>query len=169
MTVVVLVALGIMWAILLVPGWVRSFRERGGREASIDQFHHQLDVMSSGAPRGRTVTPPGARLKVSERFSNHQRPRTTVPQDSREASVRRRDILVLLSIVSGVTLVGWFVSGLAAVGVAHLVADLLLAGYVYLIVQRRRDEAERMAKVHYLPRGGETKVEPSRLRRRPAN
>lgn len=169
MTVVVLLALAAMWAILLVPGWIRTMRERSGRQTSIDAFHQQLDVMGRYAPKQDLASPPGARLRVKERFSNHERPRSTVPQDSGEAAVRRRDIVVLLAIVAVVTLVGWFVSGLPAVGIAHVVADLLLGGYLYLIVLRRRVEAERMAKIHYLPRTGAVTPEPTRLRRRPAN
>lgn len=174
MTQVVLFGLAVMWAVLLVPGWVRGFRERSGRQTTIDTFHHQLDLMGRGAPGRGLAKPPGARLRVSDRFSNHKRPGSTVPQDAKDASVRRRDILVLLSVVVVVTLVGWIVSGLASVGIAHLVADVLLATYVYLLVLRRRAEAERMAKVHYLPRttaeGAEAATsEASKQFRRPAN
>ncbi|MDG2111861.1 MAG: hypothetical protein P8N02_04520 [Actinomycetota bacterium] len=173
MTQVVLLGLTVMWAVLLVPGWVRGFRERSGRQTTIDTFHHQLGLMGRGAPGRGLAKPPGARLRVSERFINHKRPRSTVPQDAKDASLRRRDILVLLSVVAVVTLVGWLVSGLTQVGIAHAIADVLLGTYVYLLVLRRRAEAERMAKVHYLPRtadgGTEAAPEASKLFRRPAN
>ena len=169
MTQVVLLGLVVMWAVLLVPGWIRSYRERSGRQTTIDTFHQQLDVMGRSAPHSRVATPPGSRLRVSDRFSNHKRPRSTIPHGADDAAIRRRDILVLLGVVAVVTLVGWFISGLPAVGIAHLVADALLGGYCYLLVLRRRHEAERMAKVHYLPRGAVAPQEPSRLRRRPAN
>ncbi len=169
MTQVVLIGLAAVWAVLLVPGWVRAFRERSGRQTTIDTFHHQLHLMGRSAPRRVLSDPPGARLRVSDRFSNHRRPRSTIPHGAQDAAVRRRDITVLLAGVAGVTLVGWLVSGLVSVLIAHLVADLMLGGYVYLLVQRRRAELERMAKVHYLPRQVGNGSEAPRLRRRPAN
>jgi len=167
-TPVVLLGLAVMWAVLLVPGWVRAWRERSGRQTTIDTFHHQLDVLGRHAPRRSVDNPPGARLRVSDRFSNHQRPRTTVPQDAGEAAVRRRDIIVLLSIVAVVTLVGWLVSGIATVGIVHIAVDVVLGLYAYVLVLRRRAEAERLAKVHYLPRNV-AQAETPRQRRRRAN
>ena len=73
-----------------------------------------------------------------------------MPNNSREAAVRRRDILRLLVLGSGITLVGWAVGGLAAVGVTHVVFDVTLFSYVVLLNQRRKKEMERLAQIHYL-------------------
>ena len=56
-----------MWAVLLVPGWVRAWRERSGRPTTIDTFHHQLDVLGRDAPSRSDDSPPGARLRVGDR------------------------------------------------------------------------------------------------------
>jgi len=167
-TPVVLIGLGVMWAVLLVPGWVRAWRERSGRPTTIDTFHHQLDVLGRDAPSRSVDSPPGARLRVTDRFSNHQRPRSTVPQDAGEAATRRRDIIVLLSIVAVISLVGWLVSGIATVGIVHIGVDAVLGLYAYVVVLRRRAGAEGMAKVHYLPRNV-AEAESPRQRRRRAN
>ena len=170
MTLVVFIGLAVVWAVVLVPGWVSAFRERSGRQTTMDAFSQQLDALGRGAPKRSVATPPGSRLRTTTRFSDHRRPRSTVPQTSRDAAVRRRDILVLLSVCAVVTLIGWLVSGLVAVAVAHLAFDAALGGYAYLLVQRRKAEAARMGKVHYLPRQpSEAAVETHKLSRRPAN
>jgi hypothetical protein len=67
------------------------------------------------------------------------------------AKKRRRDILVTLLASAGITLVLTLV--LPQVLFFHLAIDVLLAGYVFLLVQRRKLAEERASKVRYLAAG----------------
>ncbi len=67
-----------------------------------------------------------------------------------EARRRRRDVLFTLVGAAGRTLVLAVLLGGIAIWF-HLLADVLVVAYVALLVQIRRSEAERSAKVRYLP------------------
>ena len=94
--------------------------------------------------------PFGARVATVDRRGVYRRPRSSVPNNSREAAVRRRDVLRLWAVGSALTLCGWFVGGLAIVGATHIVFDAALIIYLALLNQRRKKEIERLAQVHYL-------------------
>lgn len=159
MTAVVLIGLAAVWAVVLIPGWVRALRERTGRRTTIDAFSDQLNVLGNG-PAFDGTTPPGSRLRPLERRG--RRPRSTIPMSAEDARQRRRDVIVILVAGAVVSLVGFIASGIVVVLIAHLMIDAALAGFVTLVVQRRKMEAERMAKVHYLQppagRGRDVKV-----------
>jgi len=94
--------------------------------------------------------PFGARVATVDRRGVYRRPRSSIPNNSREAAVRRRDVLRLLALGSGMTLVGWVAGGLAIVGATHLIFDAVLFFYLVLLNQRRKKEIERLAQIHYL-------------------
>lgn len=76
-----------------------------------------------------------------------------------QARRRRRNILFALMGLAGAT----FLAAVAAQGawiLLHLVADLLLIGYVTLLVQHQRRAEEKRAKVHPIRRAGEPIGEP---------
>ena len=150
LTEIVLLVLAGVWAVVLVPGWVRAFLHRGGRRTPMAAWHQQLDTLSHATPAAGLPAPFGARVATVDRRGVYRRPRSSVPNNSREAAVRRRDILRLLVLGSGITLVGWAVGGLAAVGVTHVVFAVALFSYVVLLNQRRKKEMERLAQIHYL-------------------
>ena len=150
LTEIVLLVLAGVSAVVLVPGWVRAFLHRGGRRPPMVAWHQQLDTLSHATPAAGLHAPFGARVATVDRRGVYRRPRSSVPNNSREAAVRRRDILRLLVLGSGITLVGWAVGGLAAVGVTHVVFDVALFSYVVLLNQRRKKEMERLAQIHYL-------------------
>ena len=150
MTEIVLLVLAGVWAVVLVPGWVRAFLHRGGRRTPMAAWHQQLDTLSHASPATGLPAPFGAKVATVDRRGVYRRPRSSVPNNSREAAVRRRDVLRLLILGSGITLVGWVVGGLAAVGVTHLVFDGALVGYIVLLNQRRKKEMQRLAEIHYL-------------------
>ena len=168
MTVLVLSGLAIMWAALLVPGWLRAMRERSGRQSTMDAFHQQLSVFERWSPSAPAVGPPGARLHSTDRFSNHRPPGRAVPTSVAAASQRRRDLVVLLSVAAGGSLLGGLVSGSMVVLTTHLGFDVLLLAYCRMIVRRRRSEASRMAGVHFLPGLADESGETPSLHRRPA-
>jgi hypothetical protein len=150
MTQAVLIGIAVMWTVVLVPGWVQSIRERGGRGTTMDSFSQQLNAMQAMGHRAPAGRPPGSRLVPALQFSSHRRPRSSIPQSAKDATQRRRDILGLLILCAVTSLAGWFVSTQAAVLIAHVIFDAALLGYLFLLLQRRQIEAERTAKVHYL-------------------
>ena len=98
MTEIVLLVLAIVWAVVLVPGWIRNFLERGGRRTPMMAWQRQLDTLSRTTPAAGLPAPFGARVLSVDRRGVYQRPRSSVPNNSREAAVRRRDILRLLGV-----------------------------------------------------------------------
>jgi len=69
----------------------------------------------------------------------------------RNARRRRKDILLALLVAAGTTLVLGAVPGLRFLWVVHVAVDLLLFGYVALLVRQRNLAAERDLKVRLLP------------------
>lgn len=80
---------------------------------------------------------------------------------ARAARKRRREVLYTLLAASGVTLLMGLVLGPAAL-VLHLLVDLALGGYVYLLINLQKARAERDIKVAFLPHQNHD-AEPSRL------
>lgn len=80
---------------------------------------------------------------------------------ARAARKRRREVLYTLLAASGVTLLMGLVLGPAAL-VLHLLVDLALGGYVYLLITMQKARAERDIKVAFLPHQNHD-AEPSRL------
>ena len=150
MTEIVLLVLAIVWAIVLVPGLIRNFIDRGGRRTPMVAWKRQLDTLSHATPAAGLPAPFGARVATVDRRGVYRRPRSSVPNNSREAAVRRRDILRLLVLGSAFTLFGWIVGGLAVVGVMQVIFDIALITYLALLNQRRKKEIERLAQIHYL-------------------
>ena len=150
MTEIVLLVLAIVWAIVLVPGLIRNFLDRGGRRTPMVAWKRQLDTLSHATPAAGLPAPFGARVSTVDRRGVYRRPRSSVPNNSREAAVRRRDILRLLVLGSALTLFGWIVGGLAVVGVMQVIFDIALITYLALLNQRRKKEIERLAQIHYL-------------------
>jgi len=69
----------------------------------------------------------------------------------RQVQKRRRDVFVVLLAAAGVTLVASFIPGLHGVIYLQVLSDLLLAGYVALLLRMRNLSAERDMKLTYLP------------------
>ncbi len=169
---VVLLILAGVWAVVLVPPYLRS-RSEGRPAHSISSFRQHLSTLERAAPGARGGTPmtpmgPGP-MAVRPRPAAPLAGRSgaTVPVGRAEVRKRRRDILFTLAGAALIT----FVLALALGGVAilfHLAADALLGGYVYLLVQLRRAATERQAKVRYLAPAGPARAEPALLLRRSA-
>jgi hypothetical protein len=160
-TIVVLIILAVMWAAVLLPPWLRNRSEQRPAD-SIVSFRRQLSVLERAKPGMTHPTPsysggataPSAAL-MARRLSRA------------EARRRRRDVLVTLLGAAGLTLVlGVFLG--PAVLLLHVLIDILLAGYVALLVRAQRLAAEREMKVRFLPNAGAA-PEPVLLLRRSAN
>lgn len=156
----VLLILALVWAVALVPHYLRN-RSEGRPADSIGAFRHQLSVLqrtspehgSQGGPYGRPDVPlrlAGTAGRPVHRASARAR---QVPGGGGRSGVRkrRRDILSgLLVGVGGAAVLG-FVPGFGVMhGLAAVLAVLLVA-YVALLVRLRDAAAERVSKVRYLP------------------
>lgn len=163
-----LVAVG--WAIY-VAAWVRSRGERRGVN-SISSFSKHLSVLERTSPA--RVGPGGS---IDRRPAG--RPEPIFPAASynparasmslADARRRRKNVLYALAGAALATLVLIPFAGSTMV-LLHIVADLLLAGYVGLLIRTQRLAAERRVKVHYLPTvATATSSEPQLLLQRSAN
>lgn len=142
MTIVVLLILAVIWGVYGLSWWRARDEVRPGR--SIVSFNQHLHAL------GRTMDTVPASGPQSLRTST-----TSVPVGSAAARQRRREVLVALVAVVASTLLLAVTTGGAFVAL-HLLADLLLAGYVALLVRVRQLAEERRTKVVLLPMQVET-------------
>ena len=141
-----LVFLALAWAAFLIPPMLRN---RGTRSAdSISSFRQQLRTLERTTPGGlpRIPRPQAALQPIAIRAQSG------MPVGRGEARRRRRDILFVLAGTVVITLLLAVVMPGGVTVVFQLAADATLGAYVFLLVQMRKTEAERSAKVRYLPR-----------------
>jgi hypothetical protein len=167
-TIVVLLFLAGLWAVVLVPPYLRNRSENRPAD-SISSFRRQLSVLERTTPGtmapasriGPYRPPHGASGSLGSVVA------PTPVMSLRQAQKRRRDILSgLVAVLVGSLLLSLVPTFrpmlLVAIGTA-----VLLAVYVAVLVQGRRAAEERELKVHYLqPHGA---PEPALLLRRSAN
>jgi hypothetical protein len=156
----VLVILAVIWAAVLLPPFLQN-RSESRPADSISTFRNQLNVLerrstgtgpvSTGTPR--SVRPMGTSGAMASPYSGagvvSYRPGVDRARLARMAAKkRRRDILVTLLAAAGLT----FLLGLVlpSVLMLHVLIDVVLAGYVALLVQRRKLAEERSMKVRYM-------------------
>ncbi|HEX9991392.1 MAG TPA: hypothetical protein VGB14_00550 [Acidimicrobiales bacterium] len=168
MTIVVLLILAIVWAVVLVPPWLRN-RSESRPGDSISSFRQQLSVLErttpGATPLRRPVPAPVAPPQPYIHPAVARRRR--VVSSRRLARKRRRDIFTGLLVLMVATLALSFVPGLQMLRTVHFVLDALFVAYIALLVRAQRLAAEREMKVHYLP--GTVAAEPALLLRRSAN
>lgn len=162
----VLLILAVIWAAVLIPPALRS-RAEGRPADSITAFHRQLTVLRRAGPRtGRNgdwmsspfrgsstqlgMGAPLATVAPIARPGRMARP-STASYARRSAQRRRRDIFLALLMAAGTTLVLGAVPSLRFLWLAHVAADVLLFGYVALLIRQRNLATERELKVRLLP------------------
>lgn len=152
MAILVILVLAILWAAVLLPPILRSRSEAGASPGGVGDF---LGKLRSGLGHGRqhegnlpplqpimgpvggpTPSTPMGPVQVSGGMSPTQR--------------RRRDVLLGLVAAAGLTFVMAFMAGSMMFWVLNLLADALLGGYVYLLLQYKARQAERNQKVRPL-------------------
>jgi hypothetical protein len=141
--------LALVWLAVLGPQYLRN-RADARPTDSIRAFRRQLAVLGRTAP----VTAVPALSLV---------PPSTRARSRATARKRRRDVLVGLLAAMAATLVLGLVPELRPLLVVHLVLDVLCAGYVALLVRRRRAAEDAALNVAYLPTTSATTVEPTVL------
>ena len=150
-----LLILAIVWAVVLVPPWLRN-RADARPADSITAFRHRLSVLERTGPVGARRMPIiSSRPDVSGFVPSARRaaPRTAMASYPARARTqrRRRDIFVGLLAAMVASLVLGFIPALRILWVVHLLVDFLLVAYVALLVQMRNQAAEREMKVRFLP------------------
>jgi|TARA_B110000438_G_scaffold138259_1_gene133598 hypothetical protein len=153
MTQLVLLGLILLWAVVLVPGWVRSARAGRGNRLAMNVWRRQLSVMAVADPRQSRPLNNTHQVKSKSSYGIYARPKSVFPQTVTEAATRRRDIALLLILGSLVSLFGWFAGGGIVVALSHLAFDLVLGCFAMLVLQRKRDVTEKIDDVyHFEPR-----------------
>ena len=154
----VLVVLAVVWAVVLIPPWLRN-RAEGRPGDSIGAFHRQLTTLERTGPEG---APPRTHLMAQARPA--PRPASARSRVQR----RRRDVMLVLGGAMVSTLLLSFIPGLRVMLVLHAIVDVLFFVYVALLVRVRTVSAEREMKLRFLP-GTREQVEPVLALRRSAN
>jgi hypothetical protein len=153
LAILVILVLGILWAAVLLPPILRSRNESGGPSGGIGDFVGKLREGLGGhrdsgpslppltpimgpvggpvGPMGGPATPTGP-VRVPGGMSPQQR--------------RRRDVLIGLLAAAGLTFVMAFMGGSMIFWVLQLLADALLAGYMYLLLQLKARGQSSMAR-----------------------
>jgi hypothetical protein len=172
---VLLLILAVVWAVVLVPPWLRS-RADARPADSIGAFRHRLTVLERTGPIGTRRVP-----MLSHRPETHgfvPIARRPAPRGTQMAAMssrartqrRRRDIFVGMLAAMVTSLVLGFVPSLRILWVVHVLVDAMFVTYVALLVHMRNQAAEREMKVRFLPQHlGSRSPEPALLLRRSAH
>ncbi|MEM7141165.1 MAG: hypothetical protein AAF548_09040 [Actinomycetota bacterium] len=132
---IALLILGACWVGYLGWYWRENRRTSDRRRDGIRTFSSGLGSLGGSANRAVSFTPAIPSL---------------APRTALDAARRRREVLLGLGVAAVVTFFAVIGIGGALVLAVHVLVDLALVGYAYLVVQRRNDEAEREMKVHML-------------------
>ena len=143
----VLLILAVLWAVVLVPPFIRSRSQRSAD--SIVDFNYKLDVL------GRT----NGHLEI-ENVSSGPAPQWTADRAlvpalrasaAQRSAQRRRDVMrILVATVTVTLLLAAFLHSPAAWGV-QIFVDVLTATYVALWAWLRTVQVEQAEKVRYMP------------------
>jgi Flp pilus assembly protein TadB len=142
LTIAVILVLGILWVAVLVPPILRA-RGKQGRTDSVGDFHHKLS--SLGRANGHRIARPRRSSSVSPIFAP-----TQVGGGMSAQQKRRRDVLIVLAGVAAVTFLLAVVTRSMPFIALQLVADAVLAGYLYLLVQYKQRAQGSRTRVQYL-------------------
>jgi hypothetical protein len=172
---VLLLILAVVWAVVLVPPWLRS-RADARPADSISAFRHRLTVLERTGPVGARRVPMLRHRPETRGFvpiARQPGPRATAmsAMSSRARTQRRRrDIFVGMLAAMVTSLVLGFVPSLRILWVVHLLVDAMFVTYVALLVHMRNQAAEKEMKVRFLPQHMGTRApEPALLLRRSAH
>jgi len=142
LTIAVILVLGILWVAVLVPPILRA-RGQQNRSDSVGDFHHKL--RSLGQANGHRTRPRRTTASSPIFVPSHTGGSAMSAQQK-----RRRDVLfVLLGLVVFTFFLAVLTRSMAFIAL-QIVADLALAGYVYLLLQYKQRAQESRSKVRYL-------------------
>jgi hypothetical protein len=135
LAILVILVLAILWGAVLLPPILRS-REGSGRPTGVVDF---FDRLREGLGRTRSSDPSLPPLQpimgpIGSGAGSPAGP-VRVPGGMTPQQRRRRDVLVGLLAASGLTFMMALFAGNMPFWVMHLLADMLLVGYVYLLLR----------------------------------
>lgn len=145
MTITVLLILAVLWAAVLVPPALRS-RSENRRGEPIGPLNLRIGAKRNAPPSlssslGSAFNRPSSRgafrpaaYPTRQVSGAPGRP----PGQMTPAQKRRRDVLVVLVGAAGLTLALGLFTGMMAMLIAHVFVDVLLAGYLFLLVQMKQ-------------------------------
>jgi hypothetical protein len=133
--ILVILVLAILWAAVLLPPILRS-REGSGRPSGVtDVFDRLRDGLGRGRSNDSSLPPLQPIMgPIGSGPSSSMGP-VRVPGGMTPQQRRRRDVLVGLLAAAGITFLMALFAGNIPFWVMHLLADALLVGYVYLLLQ----------------------------------
>jgi hypothetical protein len=150
LAILVILVLGVLWAAVLLPPILRSRSQSGAPSGGIGDFvgrlrdglggHRGSDpalpplVPIMGPVGGAPMGPVGGPMGPVGGPATPMGP-VRVPGGMSPAQRRRRDVLVGLLAAAGLTFLMAFVAGSMIFWVLQLLADALLGGYIYLLLQ----------------------------------
>lgn len=144
---VVLLVLALIWALALLPPLIRS-RLEGNPVDSVGRFRRHLRVLESATPAASSLA--SDPVLVAGGWAPRSMPKAWADEARRLRRLRRRQqVARSLLAVMGSTLVIGIIPGFHAVLALHVLADLLFAGYVFMLIQARNLEAERQMRAHF--------------------
>jgi Flp pilus assembly protein TadB len=142
LTIAVILVLAVLWIAVLVPPILRA-RGQQSRSDSVGDFHHKLS--SLGHANGHRARP--SRVSSTRPIFV---PRGAGPATMSATQKRRRDVLfVLLAVVAATFLLAVVTRSMPFIAL-QILADVVLVGYVYLLIQYKNRTQEQRSKVRYL-------------------
>lgn len=160
---VILAILAILWA-GVIGSWLKE-RASSRQGDSVLAFREQLTTLQRTQPGGIRNGIDGRATPSVLQVPAHVASSRAALANERMRQ-RRRDILLGLGIVAGVTFLAAAFTGSAALIGLNVVCDLAAGAYVFALVSQQRVAQERQAKVRYLsastPPGSSRPVRPAR-------
>ena len=139
MAILVILVLVVLWAVVLLPPILRSRSEAGSSPGGVGDFVGKLRA-GLGQGRHSEAGLPPLQPMMGPMGSPSSAPPVGPVQATGGGGMsptqrRRRDVLIGLAAAAGLTFVMAFMSGSMMFWVLNLLADALLGGYVYLLLQ----------------------------------
>ncbi len=131
MTIAVVLILAMLWIAVLAPPILRA-RDRQDRADSVGSFSHQLGLL--GRANGTDRDGPPAKRRLTPLMG----PIVGTPRAMTDAQRRRRDVLLALFAVAVLTFCAAIALRSTVAFALHIVADVGLIAYVYLLVQHKQ-------------------------------
>ena len=143
MAILVILILLALWAAVLLPPILRSRAASGSAPGGIGDFVGRLRAGLGHGPRHDSTLPPLQPIMGPVGGPGPSMGPVRTPGGMSPAQRRRRDVLVVLLAVVGLTFLMALMSRSVAFWMLQLIADAALGGYVYLLLQHKAKRQQR--------------------------
>lgn len=134
MTIPVLIILGALWAAVLVPPLLRARSDR--HSGAVGDYTNTLGVLRNS---NRAVT---ARMRPAAGLVDGAMHSQTMSRTS-AIKKRRRDVFTAMLVSAGMTFLLAAFLGNTVLWVIHIICDLVLGAYIYLLIQIKEQQEMR--------------------------